>query len=255
MTSVQRVIKYLAIGLAIFIIVSIVSAIVFGIRIIGIVETQKKEVPGLKTVTDFKYGKLTNLKVELAYSKLIIKNGDKVQVESNNPNISCKQNNNQLTIKEKDNNWFSRKNEGEVVIYLPEEVELDVVKIETGAGQIWVQELNTKQLILEIGAGTVEIEKLNVTQKAKIEGGAGRVSILSSEINNLDLDMGVGKFELRTKLTGKNDIDAGIGRLDIDLIDEIENYKVKVEKGIGSIKIEGKEVSNNTEMRKWRNIN
>ena len=55
--------------------------------------------------------------------------------------------------------------------------------------------------------------------------------------------MGIGKFELASNLTGRNDIDAGVGKLDLNLLDSIENYSIKADKGIGSITINRKEVS------------
>ena len=46
-----------------------------------------------------------------------------------------------------------------------------------------------------------------------------------------------------SKLTGKNEINAGVGSLNINLQGEKESYKIQVDKGLGSIKIDGKEIS------------
>lgn len=51
----------------------------------------------------------------------------------------------------------------------------------------------------------------------------------------------LGKLSITSKLTGNNDIDAGIGKLDIHLTDGTDNYTIKVSKGIGSITVDGKE--------------
>lgn len=74
----------------------------------------------------------------------------------------------------------------------------------------------------------------------------GKVTLSDTEFNDLDLDIGIGQFLITTKLTGNNKINAGIGNLDINLIDSIENYSIDVDKGIGSININGKNVSDNT---------
>ena len=56
---------------------------------------------------------------------------------------------------------------------IPENImTFDEVKIETGAGKINIQSLNTQGLYLELGAGDVYIENLIVAKEAKIDGGA-----------------------------------------------------------------------------------
>ena len=60
----------------------------------------------------------------------------------------------------------------------------------------------------------------------------------------MDLDLGVGEVNLQTELTGKNEINAGVGSLNIDLQGEATSYKIQADKGLGTIKIDGKEISN-----------
>ena len=246
MTTLQKVIKYLALAFAIFIIVNIVSGILFGIYslsgVLGLAKNRETKIENYEEITtNFENANIKSLKIDLAYSTLMIKKGDKIQIQSNNPKISYKQNNNQLIVEE-NSSWFYKNNTKTLMIYLPDII-FDKVKIEAGAGKINIEELNTKELSFEIGAGEVEIQNLNVQEKAKINGGAGKVSILAGKIYDLDLDMGIGKFELASNLTGRNDIDAGVGKLDLNLLDSIENYSIKADKGIGSITINRKEVS------------
>ncbi len=98
-----------------------------------------------------------------------------------------------------------------------------------------------------MGAGKVTIQDLQATQNAKIEGGAGKVEILSGKLNNLDLDMGVGNFSITSTLTGSNKVDAGVGKLELKLEDGIDNYTIRASRGIGSIKINNREISDNRE--------
>ena len=51
---------------------------------------------------------------------------------------------------------------------------------------MYEKNLNTKELELEIGAGETQIKNLNVEKQCKIDGGAGKVTILSGIINNHD---------------------------------------------------------------------
>lgn len=97
-----------------------------------------------------------------------------------------------------------------------------------------------------MGAGKVKMENLVVLSSASIEGGAGEVSVLNADIYNLDLDMGVGEFTLEGRLSGTNNINAGIGELNVRLLDSKDNYIVKTSKGLGNIKIDGSNIKDNT---------
>ncbi len=257
MTTIQRIIKYLAIGLAIFIIIAISSGVLLGLNIysdlLGLTRTEnlrneiKTEVQVNNKNTKVFNSEIKNLKIDLAYASLDIIQGDKFKVETNSVDINSKQNGNQLVIKEKSNNWFKVDNNRRVIVTIPKNVTLDIARIEAGAGQLQIEKLITKSLNLDIGAGKVTIQELQVTENSKIEGGAGKVEILSGKLNNLDLDMGVGNFAITATLTGNNKVDAGVGKLDLKLEDGTDNYTIRVNKGIGSIKLNNKEISNNKE--------
>ena len=236
MTTAQKVIKYLAIAFAIFLIVNIVSGI----------NTENQVITEEMSTTNLEYENINTLDIDIPFSSLKIKNSEELKIETNNTNINCTQNNETIRIDEKEHNWFQRNNVGELIIYIPNDLEFDRVKINTGAGKIDIEKITTKKLSLEIGAGETKIEELNVTDEAKIDGGAGKVTILSGKINNLDLDMGVGSSEVNSELKGDSDIDAGIGELKINVNAPKEDYNIKVSKGIGNITIDGKTVSDDT---------
>ena len=80
----------------------------------------------------------------------------------------------------------------------------------------------------------------------KIDGGAGSIVIENGKLNNIDLDMGIGKLSLTSEISGNNEIDAGVGDIDLNLIGTINNYKVKLDKGIGSAKFNKEKMKNNT---------
>lgn len=251
MTTFQKIVKYLALAFAIFIIVNIIYGILFGVYALGLAlgyihEDRNEQIEAMDGIVQLDNTKVANLEINLKYSNLEIKKGDYLLAETNNKNISCKQNGDKILIEESNYNWFSGNKQGKIIVYIPEDFVFETVEIETGAGQINIEQINSDKLSLEIGAGKVEIQNLIVNSKTKIEGGAGKVDILAGKINNLKLDMGVGKFTMSTKLIGDSKINAGIGALEIGLIDEEENYTIKAEKGIGTIKINGKEIANDT---------
>ena len=252
MNVIQKVIKYLAIALAAFIIMNIVSvvlSVLYGLSWISgavkdaeIIESQEEIYSTIGNAD------ITTLKIELNASKLEIKNGEMLRVETNNLNVKCNQEGSQLIIKDKTKNWFSkRSDESQIILYMPANMLWDSVKIDTGAGELNIEELATRNFDFDMGAGKVVIKELNVSNKAEIDGGAGKIEILSGAMNNLKLNAGVGEFTLNSKLTGRNDVNAGVGKINFNLIDGTENYKIKVNKGIGSITIDGKETTDGNE--------
>lgn len=245
MTSLQKVIKYLAISFAIFLIVIIISTILGVFYALSSVLGLKKDSKIASdeiSITNFENTDIATLDIEVGYTNLKIKTGDFLRIETNNSNINCKQNNQNLQIKEKNHNWFSNSENLDLILYIPENLEFEEVKINAGTGKISVENLTVNNLSFELGAGESEIQKLNVSKKCNIAGGAGKVNILSGIINDLDLDMGVGEVNLDVSITGKSDIDAGIGSLNMELQGNKEDYEIKTDKGIGSVKIDGKEV-------------
>ena len=241
MTSAQKIIKYISVGFAIFLAVTIISSILTGLYALGNILGLKKngEISSSEMVeTNFENTNIQSLEIDIQYTNLIIKNGNSLKVETDNNNIKLSQNNKKLEIEEKGHNWFLKNNEGNLIVYIPQDLEFEEINIVAGAGKIDIENLTTKDLSLELGAGETKIAKLNVSQKCDIDGGAGKVDIEASFINNLDLDMGVGETNIAAILTGKNDIDAGIGNLNIKLIGNKEDYRIKTNKGIGTVKID-----------------
>lgn len=247
MTTVQKIIKYLAIAFAIFLIVSIVSAILGGIYglafILGI--KQNEPLTELNTIEWDNNELPTILEIDVRYSNLQIKTGNNFIAQTNNPNIECAQTNNTLVIKEKGNNWFNKNNKYELTVYIPTELEFQEVEIENGAGTINIEAIVAEKLILNLGAGETTIKNVNANN-LKIDNGTGRLMISSGRIKDLDLDMGVGETEISANLVGNSKIDTGVGSLKLNLSDNEEAYRIKVNKGIGTISLNGKELLDNT---------
>lgn len=148
-----------------------------------------------------------------------------------------------LRIEEENHKWFSNNNDSEIIIYIPEDMQFEEVNIETGAGKINIEDLYTQNLDISLGAGETNIKHLVVTDNTNIDGGAGKFTIESGKIHNLDFDMGVGETTILSEITGDNEIDSGVGNLKINVIGNREDYRVKVSKGIGSIKVNGEETA------------
>ena len=104
--------------------------------------------------------------------------------------------------------------------------------------------MTTKSLELKLGAGDVEIAKLTVEDSARIEGGAGKLSIADGALRNLNLNMGVGELNLTAALLGENDLTFGVGSSNLTLLGSREDYRLEIERGIGSIMVDGDSIGN-----------
>ena len=94
MTSVQKVIKYLALAFALFLIFSILSAIMFGVSTLSHIFSSNdseiiEELKDINIIGD----NISYLDIDIKYANLIIKRGDTLKAETNNKYISCNQKN------------------------------------------------------------------------------------------------------------------------------------------------------------------
>ena len=195
------------------------------------------------------YDNFEDLKIEIGYSKLEIKQGKEFKVESNTKNeaITIKKQGDTLTIKENSTwNIFNDDIDSHIIITVPKNHYFGNVKIKAGSGEINISNIQTKEFNMEVGAGNVIISNILVEKKTEIDGGAGKVVIKESNLNDLDLDVGVGEFQiLNTYLLDNSNIDAGIGKLEISLKGSLEDYRIIPERGLGSFTIQGEEIENN----------
>lgn len=249
MTSAQKIIKYLALCLATFLIFLIISSLL-GVfysvsKILDVQKDNEVTMDKMSTV-NFKTDDISSLDINLLFTNLIIKQGNNLYVETNNEKVHFDEENNSLKIKEDSRSWLSQNNKGDLILYLPENSQFKTVKIQAGAGKIQIKNLATDFLSLELGAGETSIQRLDVAENCKIESGAGKVSLLDGRIKNLDLDLGVGKFELTSSLLGSNKINAGIGSLELNLLGNKKDYLIKADKGIGTIHVDEAVVSDDS---------
>ena len=114
MTTAQKIIKYMATAFALFLVVTIISAVLsagYGIlNSIGLIHTKDNIITeDFQTISnDVK--EVSTLKIDLACTNLDIKVGDNFKVETNNSKIVFEENNGNAQIKEKNKNWLNNNN-------------------------------------------------------------------------------------------------------------------------------------------------
>lgn len=242
MTTFQKVIKYCAIALAIFIIISMALGIASLIaNIVGFFDNENYLGEFQKTEIDSK--DIRNLDIDINASALTIKSGDKLLVETNNKKLKVNSRNGTLFIEENTRRFYINDNHSTIILYIPNEITFDVIDIQTGAGIITIDGLRTQQLSLMLGAGETTLKNIDIKKSAEIEGGAGKLSFENASINDLDFDIGVGEVVFSGALYGSATINSGVGALTMNLDGTKDIYSITIDKGIGSVMIENNKIS------------
>lgn len=238
MTTAQKLIKYLGLALAIFLCVSIIGGIITGIGGISYIFSGREEPVG--EMKDYPIeGDISSLALKLSGAELIIKTDDEFSVESNHKYISVKTDNGRLSVSETKKPFAFSSKGVTVVLCVPEGFVFNEAKIEAGAGKVSVDSLSADVLKLSLGAGEANIKNLTAVSSAYIDGGAGELNIDGGLLSNLELDMGVGELTLKSRIEGESELDYGVGETNLTLLGSSEDYKIKLDKGIGSARIEG----------------
>ena len=235
MSGFQKGIKAFAIFLAIMIILSIFSGITFGFSIISTI-FEGNEV-GQKNFYQT-FDDVMSIDMENSFSEISVVPGETFAVEAYgvSSKFEAKVIQNSLKIVE-NQSGFWRKKSGKIVITIPKNVYLNEFFLESGAGKVTIQGLNAQKFELNQGAGQVIIED-SIFQNTSLRGGAGRIEVKNSKFNDLSLESGVGSVEIEAEIKGSSKIECGVGSTNLKLLGKKDEYKIHVEKGLGSIKIE-----------------
>lgn len=237
MIQFQKIIKYGAIAFAVALIFGILSSIVSGLGSLFLIfDNKSNDIKNMKIVDVS--DNISVLDINIDKVSLKMKNSSEFKLEiSDNQYVSYKEVDERLVIEERKINFFDE--ESEVVIYVPFDKVFASVFVETGAGIVEVDSLRSTKLDLELGMGRFAVDELNISSEADIDTGVGEFVVSTGIINNLDLDMGVGDVLITSKILGKSEIDAGVGRLAVNLTGRTDEYKIGIDKGLGTIKVDG----------------
>ena len=244
MSNIQKVIKILAICFGAFIITNIVAGVVFVLSITGNITMNNNKSFDVYEKT---YMNIANLDLDLSSTSINIIRGNefKVIVNAVEDSITIKEIEGILKIEEKNQWLFNNNSEGMITISIPENIILNKLEIDAGAGKVLISDISVNKLDLNQGAGIIKISNSDFNF-IDIDGGAGEITINNSVLNNLVLDSGVGAVKINSKILGNSEISSGVGEVILNLRGSKEDYFLNLEKGLGSITIDGVDFSNNT---------
>jgi len=239
MTTVQKVIKYLAIAFAVFLTVTIIGGILGAVGLFGGLLDSNAVTPDIKTYNVS--STITALDIDVGAADFTIKLADSLSVASNLKNLAVTEKDGTLIIEE--STKFATYTDAILTLCIPAQTVFEKVDITTGAGKLIVDSLCANKLHLTLGAGDVHIGTLTAEAKAQIEGGAGKITVSQGSLRNLDLDMGVGQLNLTASLLGSSELDLGIGESNLTLIGSETDYAFDIENGIGKVTVNGEIVT------------
>lgn len=252
MSTVQKIIKALAIALATFIIFSIIStiaSIIFSIAGVNWFFNWLDDENISNTITtedsfDIEEIKDINLNSSIEKIEIIESNEFKVVAENVPETYECIVEDETLVINSRANNHFKLNNVSKIKIYVPKDFVFDNANLSLGVGEADINYLKTNILDLNCGTGEVDIDYIEATQRAVIKCGVGEFDINESKLANLEFKSGVGEVSITSELTGDCKINSGIGELNIKLrnFDDLLG-KITTKKGIGELNVNGRHYS------------
>lgn len=184
---------------------------------------------------------VTSLSLTLHAGDIRIVTGDALRVESNLRSLRVDVRGGTLVI-EDNRIAFGDYDDAYLTLTVPQATVFRSVEIETGAGALTIEALAAETLSMELGAGKVTLYELTATAHADIEGGAGELRLLGGSLTNAELSLGAGEITLRCAFLGDSEISFGVGKAELCLLGTAEDYRLHIEKGLGSIAVEGNDI-------------
>ena len=160
----------------------------------------------------------TKLDIELKYDELILEEGDSFCVrvyDDNGKNVTVKESSDTLKVRSTKKLSKTRK----VCISYPEDVKLQELEIEMGAGTVYLnRDIETEKLSVEMGAGEFDSKNPVTAEEADLEIGTGSMTFADLSAKKISGECGLGELDLTLTGTQEDynyDLECGVGNLDV----------------------------------------
>ena len=213
MTEIQKIIKYCALALAIFLIFIIVTTIAnVGYNILektDLINDSNSKLLKNNIVISNNESEIREIDIDIKSSNIILKTAENFKVETNNKDIKYSYEDGKVLIKQNNvNKWYLNKNNNsKLIFYIPNEISLEKINLNNNVGDV-----------------KIDFEK----------------------ISNLNIDLDVGNIFVKSMLGGKNIIKSNIGDINLELSLKQEDYKFELDKDIGEVKLNNNKIKRDT---------
>lgn len=209
MTEIQKIIKYCALALAVFLIFIIVTTIAnVGYNILektDLINNSNSKLLKNNIVISNNESEIREIDIDIKSSNIILKTAENFKVETNNKDIKYSYEDGKVLIKQNNvNKWYLNKNNNsKLIFYIPSEISLEKINLNNNVGDV-----------------KIDFEK----------------------ISNLNIDLDVGDIFVKSILSGKNIIKSNIGDINLELSLKQEDYKFEFDKDIGEVKLNNNKI-------------
>jgi len=183
MTPFQKIVKYLAIAFGAFLACNIIVGIVGVLALFT--GSYDRDAVSEEWKTYEASSPVEHLEIEIGAADFSVRRGKSFLVESNLKNLTVRERNGALTVEET-KRFGKAYTDSALILWIPEDAELETICIKTGAGRLTAEYLSGKTVKLELGAGEVKIDCLIATERIEINGGAGKITVSDGFLQNLE---------------------------------------------------------------------
>ena len=213
MTEIQKIIKYCALALAVFLIFIIVTTIAnVGYNILektDLINDSNSKLLKNNIVISNNESEIREIDIDIKSSNIILKTAENFKVETNNKDIKYSYEDGKVLIKQNNvNKWYLNKNNNsKLIFYIPNEISLEKINLNNNVGDV-----------------KIDFEK----------------------ISNLNIDLDVGDIFVKSIIGGKNIIKSNVGDINLELLLKQEDYKFEFDKDIGEVKLNNNKIKRDT---------
>lgn len=253
MNSAQKTIRTIAIGFAWFLSITIIVAIVSTVlALTNVFDNGKNRVSKMVNLEEYT-NTVEKIEIESSIYNIELIEGDIFSVDLQNVSdkYDVEVKGKTLKIGGKEYKRFglfnflgnsSIQKKGIIIVSIPSDMNLKKFEMDGGVGNISIDSIYAEEIEIDGGVGDISGNTI-AANKIKVNCGAGNVKLFGMDCKDVKIDGGVGNIELGGQFTGDLDIDAGLGNIDLSIQGNEDDYKMKVEQGLGSVKVDGKKIS------------
>lgn len=245
MNGFQKVIKCLAMALALVLTIGIIGGVCT--VVFGIVSAKKEEKVQVQTSNEYETTKFSSMDIESGIANVTIEMGDKFSVNTENvpETLVTEVSHETLIVKNKEKfnwkNWLDKETKHEnarITITVPKGTAMENVTINGGVGDVSICDFNVETLKIDGGVGKVIGSNLT-GDYVRVNTGVGDIKLEDITFNDCKFDNGVGNFVVSGTINGDIEVDGGVGNCDLSLNASRKDYNLDIDAGVGSIHING----------------
>lgn len=131
-----------------------------------------------------------------------------------------------------------------ITLYFPKGFVFENVKMETGAGNIFMERfpVSCESMEIKIGAGKCRADQLSVEKKLYVNVGAGKAKLYTAKAGTLSIDCGVGDCIYEGSVNGDVDVNCGVGKCELKLDNQENDFNYDISCGLGKVSVNDRKI-------------